>query len=196
MSNIINKVVYGGQVLIDLTADTVTEEKVLTGQTFHKADGTIGTGSCTFDADTSDATAQAAEVLADKSFYKNGAKMTGSMPNIGEQDAVITTVDQVVNIQNGYHDGSGSIAIDTTEQAKLIASNIKSGVEILGVTGDYTGAELIRATTSTATPKTTQQVILPSEIGEYDYFTQLTIAPIPYTEALNSAGGYTVTIAG
>ena len=196
MSNIINKVVYGGQVLIDLTADTVTEEKVLTGQTFHKADGTIGTGSCTFDADTSDATAQAAEVLVNKSFYKNGAKMTGSMPNIGEQDAVITTVDQVVNIQNGYHDGSGSIAIDTTEQAKLIASNIKSGVEILGVTGDYTGAELIRATTSSAIPKTTQQVILPSEIGEYDYFTQFTIAPIPYTEALNSAGGYTVTIAG
>ncbi len=195
MANIINKIVYGGQVLIDLTADTVSEEKVLTGMTFHKPDGTVGTGSCTFDADTTDATAQAAEVLSEKTFYKNGTKLTGTMPNIGEQKSSINTVDQAVNIQNGYHDGSGSVSIDAVEQAKIIASNIKSGVEILGVTGEYTGSELIKATTGSASPKTTQQVILPSDSGEYDYFTQFTVAPISYTETLNNAGGYTVTIA-
>ena len=39
----------------------------------------------------------------------------------------------------GFHDGSGSVAIDSTEQDKIVPGNIKSGVEILGVTGTYSG---------------------------------------------------------
>lgn len=40
-----NKVIYDGQVLIDLTADTVTEDTLLEGYTAHKADGSIITGA-------------------------------------------------------------------------------------------------------------------------------------------------------
>lgn len=42
-----NKIVYDGNTLIDLTSDTATEDKVLQGFTFHKADGTqaVGTAS-------------------------------------------------------------------------------------------------------------------------------------------------------
>ena len=35
----VNKVVYGGTVLIDLTGDTVTADKVLTGYTAHDKSG-------------------------------------------------------------------------------------------------------------------------------------------------------------
>ncbi len=41
----INKVVYGGKTLIDLAADTVASETLLTGRTAHMADGTIITGT-------------------------------------------------------------------------------------------------------------------------------------------------------
>lgn len=189
-----NKIIYNGTILIDLTGDTITEADVINSKKFHKADGTIVTGTCTFDADTTDATASASEILNAKTAYKNGTKLTGTMPNRGAIAAVITEVDQSVTIQNGYHDGGGSVSIDATEQAKIVAGNIKNGVEILGITGSYTGSELIKATTATVTPSATAQTILPSQKGDYDYFTQVTVNAIPYTETLNSSGGLTVTI--
>ena len=189
-----NKIIYNGITLIDLTADTISEEDVINGKTFHKADGKIVTGTCSYDADTSDATAMASEILSGKTAYKNGAAITGTMPNRGTVTGSITAVAQSVTIQNGYHDGGGSVSIDATEQEKIVAGNIKSGVEILGVTGTYTGSELIKVTTGTATPSATSQTLLPSQQGDYDYFSQVTVAAIPYTETLNAAGGLTVTI--
>ena len=193
-TNIVNKVVYDGDVLIDLTGDTITPSDVINQKTFHKADGTTATGTCTYDADTSDATAQAAEILASKTAYKAGQKVTGTMPNVGAQNTDISTKAQQVTISKGYHDGSGKVKIDTTEQAKLIAGNIKEGVTILGVEGSYTGTERIKATSGSATPSATSQVVLPSGSGDFDYFTQFTVAPIPYTETENASGGYTATI--
>ena len=40
-----NKVIYGGQTLIDLTHDTATESDVVKGKTFHKADGSQAVGT-------------------------------------------------------------------------------------------------------------------------------------------------------
>lgn len=62
----ISKVVYGGKTLIDLTADTVTADKVLKNYTTHDKSGAPITGTCTFDADTSDATVAVAEILTGK----------------------------------------------------------------------------------------------------------------------------------
>lgn len=41
----VNKVVYGGATLIDLTSDTATASDVAQGKTFHLADGTQATGT-------------------------------------------------------------------------------------------------------------------------------------------------------
>ena len=41
----VNKVVYDGNTLIDLTGDTVTAADVASGVTFHLPDGTQGTGT-------------------------------------------------------------------------------------------------------------------------------------------------------
>lgn len=80
--------------------------------------------------------AVAAEVLADKVAYVNGNKIEGSMPNKGAQTGTISTKTGVYTIPEGYHNGSGTVAIASAEQDKLISSNIKSGVTILGVAGD------------------------------------------------------------
>lgn len=192
----VNKVIYGGTTLIDITDTTAIASKVADGYFFYDKSGAKIEGTSTFDADTSDATASASDILSGATAYVGGSKVTGTMPNIGSQTASITTVNQTITPSLGYHDGGGSIAIDATEQAKIIAGNIKNGVTILGVEGTYTGSELIKATVGSATPQVSQQVILPSSVGDYDYFTQFTVAAIPYTETDNAAGGKTVTIAG
>lgn len=191
----ISKVVYGGKTLIDLTADTVTADKLLSTYTAHDKSGAPIIGSCTFDADTSDATAAVAEILAGKTAYVNGNKLTGTMKNNGAVTGTISKKAEAYSIPIGYHDGSGKVSISSTEQAKIIATNIRAGVSILGVTGTMSGTEGARAQAKTATPSTSQQTILPDSAGGYNYLTQVTVEPIPYTESDNAAGGTTVTIA-
>ena len=190
----VSKVIYGNQTLIDLTADTVEANKLLTGYTAHGADGAPITGTCAYDADTSDATATASEILATKTAYKDGAKLTGTMPNIGKQTSTITTKAEAVTISQGYHDGSGTVGISTTEQAKIIADNIRQGVSILGVTGTMSGSEDVKSTSLSVTPYTTSKTYLPTDIGDYNYFSQVSVSAIAYTETDNTAGGKTVTI--
>lgn len=186
------KVVLGtGEVLIDLTADTVDSSKLLYGETAHDKAGDPITGACTYDADTSDATATAAEILNGSTAYVNGVKVTGSMPNRGGVAGTISTVAGSYTIPQGYHDGSGTVEIDSTEQAKIIAGNIKAGVEMLGVTGTYTG-EAISVQSKSVNSSFSAQTVLPD--SGYDYLSQVTVAAMPITRVLNAAGGYTVTI--
>ena len=194
MSNqYINKIVYGGNTLIDLTADTVTTSALQSGYTAHDRTGAVITGTNTFDADTTDATAQATEILLSKTAYVAGTKLTGSMPNRGAVSGTISTVSGEYTVPQGYHDGSGKVSIDSTEQQKIIETNIRQGVTILGVVGTMSGSEDVRAQARTATPSTAVQTITP-ESG-YNYLTQVTIYEIPYVEADNPQGGVTVTIA-
>lgn len=188
-----NKVVYNNETLIDLTGDTVTADTMLSGATAHDKSGATITGTCTFDADTQDATVAVAEILEGKTAYARGAKLTGTMPNNEGVTETITTKSQEVAIAQGYHDGSGKVSIDETEQAKIIAENIKAGVEVLGVTGTLEAAENVTAQTKTVTPTTAEQTVLPDE--GYDYLSQVTVAAIPYVETENAAGGKTISIA-
>lgn len=186
----VNKIIYGGNTLIDLTSDTVDASNLLSGYTAHDKSGAIITGECTFNADTSDADVSASEILSGKIAYANGNKIVGTMTNNGAIQGNITTKAQQYTIPSGYHDGSGYVQIDSTEQAKIIASNIKDGVQILGVTGTYSG-EGVTAQAKTVTPYTTAQTILPD--SNYDYLSQVTVQAIAYTETPNSYGT-TVTI--
>ena len=190
----VNKVVYGNRTLIDLTSDTVTKDKILSGFTAHDKSGAIITGNCDFDVNSTDATVAVAEILDGKTAYARGAKLVGTMPNKGAVNGTITTKAEQFTIPTGFHDGSGKVGIDATEQAKIIEANIKEGITILGVTGTLAPASGVKAQSKTVTPSTSEISVLPDE--GYDYLATVTVSAIPTSESDNSAGGITFTIAG
>ena len=187
-----SKIVLGGEVLIDLTGDTVTKDKILKGYTAHGADGEVITGECEFDVDSSDVTAAQAEVLTGKTFAKGGKVLTGTMPNNGAVSGKIATKAGKYTVSQGYHDGSGTVEIDTTEQGKLIPANIRKGVEILGVTGSMDSTEGVNAQAKEVTASLVDQTVLPD--NGYNYLSQVKVKAIPVVETDNAAGGKTVTI--
>lgn len=187
-----NKVIYGEDVLIDLTGDSVTPADLAKGVTAHDKSGAEITGTSTKDADTSDATATAAEILSGKTGYVAAKKVTGTMPNNGAVALKIARADTPVTVPRGFHDGSGKVGIDPTETAKLLAKNIRQGITLLGVAGTMSSTEGMKAQAKTITPKTTKQTILPD--ASYNALSQVEVAAIPYSETENEAGGLTVTI--
>ena len=188
----INKLVVGNETKFDLTADSVTADKLLKNITAHDKSGAPIAGTCTYDADTQDATAAVAEILEGKTAYARGTKLTGTMPNKGAVSGTITDK-TAYTIPMGFHDGSGTVSIDATELAKIIPANIKSGVSILGETGTY-GGEEVKAQTKSVTPTMSVQTVLPDE--GFDYLSQVSVAAIPVTYSDNAAGGQTCTIGG
>lgn len=185
-------VLSNGTVLIDLTADTVDAAHLLKDYTAHNKAGAAITGSCTYDADTQDATAAVGEILATKTAYARGSKLTGTMTNNGAVSGTISNKTVPYVIPQGYHDGSGSVTLDADSLAALVPANIREGVTILSVEGTMSGSEDVHAQSKTATPSWSQQTISP-DTG-YNYLSSVTVASIPISYTDNSAGGVTVTI--
>ena len=171
----VNKVVIGKETKLDLTADTITPDKLAKGITAHDKSGAPITGTSTKDADTS-------------------AKMTGTMPNNGEVNGEISTVSGKYTIPMGFHDGAGGVTIAATEQAKLVPTNIREGVTVLGVKGSMSGSEGMKPQAKSVTPTFEQQVVLPDKA--YNCLSQVTVQAIPATYVDNAAGGQTLTIGG
>lgn len=185
-------VLASGEVLMDLTSDTVDAAHLLSGYTAHGANGAPVTGTCTYDSNTTNDTLTVSEAISGKTFHARGTAYTGTMTNNGAVSGTITTVAGTYTVPQGYHDGSGTVAISSTEQAKIIANNIRQGVTILGVEGSMSGSESVVAQAKTATPTFSQQVITPD--NGYTHLTQVTVNAITVTYSDNAAGGKTVTI--
>lgn len=188
-------VLITGEVIMDLTKDDVTPDKLAKGIKAHDKTGAPIVGTSTKDADTSDATATAAEILNGKTAYKAGEKITGTMPNQGTKTLVITGKETPVAIPMGFHDGGGKAQIDAAEAAKIIPENIRAGISILGTEGSMSGTEGARPQAKTVTPNFEQQEITPDS-PTYNYLSSVTIKPIPMTYTENEAGGLTLTIGG
>lgn len=92
-----------------------------------------GGGSAKF-FDTAAANITSADVLTGKTAYGSAGEVSGGMPNNGSTGGTISTKAGSVSIPAGYTTG-GSVSISSTEQNKIIAGNIKSGVTLLGVAG-------------------------------------------------------------
>lgn len=188
----VNKVVYDGDTLIDLTSDTVAASYLLKNYTAHDKSGAPITGSCEYDAKTTDANASASEILSGKTAYVNKVKVTGSMTNNGSNNVTVSST-AGTSIPAGYYDGSGKAVIDSTSATNLVASNIRDGVTILGVEGTLSAEDGLTVGAISATPTSSQQVITAAS-QSLDYITQVTVAAIPYTETDNQQGGKTVVI--
>ena len=188
----VNKVVVGGETKLDLTGDTVVPEKLAQGYKAHDKSGAPIVGTNTFDADTSDATATAAEILDGKTAYVAGNKVVGTMPNKGTVNGEIAAKAEQFTIPAGFHDGSGKVGISATAQEAIVAGNIKQGVTILGIVGTYGGEAVKAQANKNVTPTFAAQEILPD--SGYDYLAKVTVAKIPVTETDNAAGGITVTV--
>lgn len=188
----VNKVIIGSEVKLDLTQDDITPDKLAYGIKAHDKSGAPIVGSSTFDADTSDANAVAAELLKDKTAYVNGVKVTGTMPNNGAKTLDITNKSTPVTIPTGFHDGSGKAQIAADEQAKLIPTNIREGITVLGVTGTMSGSEGMKPQAKNVTPTFAQQEVLPDE--GYNCLSSVTVAAIPVTYTDNEQGGQTMKV--
>lgn len=190
----VNKVALAdGETLIDLTSDTAVATDVASGKYFHLASGQRVQGSSTKDSDTTDADATASEILYGKTAYVNKNKITGQMTNNGSVTGTISTKAQEYTIPAGYHDGTGKVSISSTEQAKIIASNILTGVTILGVTGNVSPSSSVTSGAVNVTPYLTAQTVLPTSISK-DYISQVNVAAIAIARSDNAQGGVTVTI--
>ena len=84
--------------------------------------------------DTASADITSADVLTGKTGFGASGSVSGGMANNGSTSGTISTKAGTVTIPSGYTSG-GTVSISSTEQAKVIASNIKSGVTLLGVAG-------------------------------------------------------------
>lgn len=188
----VNKVIIGSEVKLDLTQDDITPDKLAAGIKAHDKSGAPIVGTSTFDADTSDANAVAAELLKDKTAYVNGVKVTGTMPNNGAKTLNITNKSTPVTIPTGFHDGSGKAQIAADEQAKLIPANIREGITVLGVTGTMSGSEGMKPQAKNVTPTFAQQEVLPDE--GYNCLSSVTVAAIPVTYTDNEQGGQTMKV--
>ena len=188
----VNKVIIGSEVKLDLTQDDITPDKLAAGIKAHDKSGAPIVGTSTFDADTSDANAVAAELLKDKTAYVNGVKVTGTMPNNGAKTLDITDKSTPVTIPMGFHDGSGKAQIAADEQAKLIPKNIREGITVLGVTGTMSGSEGMQPQAKNVTPTFSQQEVLPDE--GYNCLSSVTVAAIPVTYTDNEQGGQTLKV--
>lgn len=87
--------------------------------------------------DTADANATSSDVLTGKTAYNASGSVSGGMANNGSTSGTISTKAGSVSIPAGYTTG-GTVTISSTEQSKIVASNIKSGVTLLGVAGSLT----------------------------------------------------------
>lgn len=84
--------------------------------------------------DTSGADATSSDLLTGKTAFGASGSISGGMASNGDTSGTISTKAGTVTIPQGFTTG-GTVKISDTEQAKIIAGNIKSGVTILGQAG-------------------------------------------------------------
>lgn len=96
---------------------------------------------------TGDSDITAADVLTTKTGFGPNGEVQGSMANNGSTSGTISTKAGTVSIPAGYTSG-GTVSISTTEQNKIIASNIKSGVTILGQAGSLSSPTISQDSTT------------------------------------------------
>ena len=108
----VNKVVYGNSTLIDLTSDTVSPDKVLSGETFHNAAGERKVGTLTVPDELQDLTGDVdiSTPSDGQALVYNGTTHKWENKNISASSGVV----QPFKVDPGYYGQTLNITKDGT----------------------------------------------------------------------------------
>lgn len=153
-----NKIVVNKEVKLDISNDTVTENDVVAGKTFHKNDGSSAIGTYNLPNGnksitsteqinvTSYATAKVEDINLVPENIKENVSILGIPGTLkavrpGQVKTVVPSTNyQVVTADVGYQlDKVNVEAVTESIDENIKPENIKEGVDILGVSGTYVG---------------------------------------------------------
>lgn len=127
--------------------------------------------------------------LADSSTaatLEGGVDAVDTIIKRGAVSGSISTKDGEYSVPAGLHDGDGKVGIAAAEKDKILPGNIKAGVSILGVEGEYSGEGMTLQTKSVTPTKAAQDIV--ADEG-YDALSKVSVGAIP--DAYQDVSGVT-----